>query len=150
MGTLMNPSELSQEAVVSEPPWEALERRLIVEFGNYAIASREFRKRESLTPEFRTTGSCSATYQKSQTLSDKFRKRSTPSMELLQPKIQTVSGKFRRRCLRNSESTARPAAVARGASADILRPAHPPSLWLCRAQMWRVFRFHVLVRGGRL
>jgi hypothetical protein len=65
---------------------------------------------------------------------------STPSIEFLKSKIQTASGEF----------IATRVAVARGESLDILRPAHPPRLWLCQAQMWRVFLSPVLARGGEL
>jgi hypothetical protein len=44
---------------------------------------------------------------------------------------QTSSAKFATRLKR--------AAVARRKATSILALAHPPSLWLCHAQMWRVF-----------
>jgi hypothetical protein len=86
-------------------------------------------------------------HQKSQTLSGKSRKLSTPSIELPQPKIQTLSGQFRRRRLRNLESTITPVPIVGTISFDILPAAHPPSLWLCQAQMWRVFLSLISTRG---
>jgi hypothetical protein len=128
----MSSAAASHGAAASKPP--------LLEFGNYAPLSRSFRNRESLTPDFRWSapGHFSA-HQKSQTLSGKSRKLSTPSIELLQPKIQTLSGQFRRRRLRNLESTTTPVPIGGTISFDILPAAHPPSLWFCQTLMWRVF-----------
>ena len=135
---------------------------------NYATLLRKFRDRRATTNLSRLG--------KSQTLSGQSRKvlfvawpvlrkvrsasahfeallagiLSMPSIELLPSKIQTASAKSRRRCLRNLESIAMQAAVARGESLDILRAVHPPSLWLCQAQMWRVFLFAISSRDNGL
>jgi hypothetical protein len=72
---------------------------------------------------------------------------STASIESPQSKIQTASGQFGRRCLRNLEFIAGRVAVALAEFFDTLRPAHPPSLWPCQAQMWRVFLSLFPARG---
>ena len=145
----MSSEAVHQGAAVSKPPWEeALEKALIVKFRNYATRSRKFRKRESLTPELKTAASDSQAHQKSQTLSDKFRKLSAPSRESVRPKIQTLSGQFRRRRLRNLEPAAGENRLACRKPFNICPPAHPPSLWLRHAQMWRVFPSIILLSGG--
>lgn len=130
-----------QGAAVSKPPNRTLCNASLVTVGSYSTLSRNCRKRDSLTPECKTAASGSRAHQKSQTLSDKSQKLSTSSIQSLQLKIQTSFGKFRRRCLRNFESTATSAAVARRKATRILPLAHPASLWFCYAQMWRVFLF---------
>jgi hypothetical protein len=141
----MSSEAVHQGAAVSKPPWE---EALIVKFRNYATRSRNFRKPESLTPELKTAASDSQAHQKSQTLSDKFRKLSAPSRESVRPKIHTLSGQFRRRCLRNLELAAGEDRPACRKPFNICPPTHPRSLWLRHAQMWRVFLSAALRRGA--
>jgi hypothetical protein len=111
--------------------------------------------RESLTPHFRRFQSAaSRALRKVGTLFPLFKALplaeilSTASIELLDSKIQTPSGEFRRSRLRNLEFMSARVAVAPVESFDILRSAHPPSLWLYQAQMWRVFLAPVQWPGG--
>ena len=73
---------------------------------------RIFQIGESMTPEFRQDESAPDVHQKGQTLSDRFRKLSTLSRELLRSKIQTPPGKFRRRRLRDSQFSPRSGGAA--------------------------------------
>jgi len=141
----MSSEAVHQGAAVSKPSWE---EALIVKFRNYATRSRNFRKPESLTPELKTAASDSQAHQKSQTLSDKFRKLSAPSRESVRPKIHTLSGQFRRRRLRNLRPAVGEDRLACRKPFNICPPAHPASLWLRHAQMWRVFLSAALRRGG--
>ena len=122
---------------------------------------------ESLTPQFRRLASAhSRALRKVGTLSPFFQPLlpalilSTPSVELVRSKIQTASGQCCRRRLRNS---ALQIPVKKGLisgrnypairidwhrTCSSLFVAHPPSLWLCHAQMWRVFFFAIPARGG--
>jgi hypothetical protein len=73
---------------------------------------------------------------------------STLSIESPQSKIQTSSGKSRRHRLRNLQPKPKRATVARRKAITILLLAHAPSLWLCQAQMWRVFLSVFQREGG--
>jgi hypothetical protein len=116
-----------------------------------------FQIRELLTPEFgRSLFVDRPELRKVPTLSAQLEAMvsaailSTPSIELRQSKIRTPSGKFRRHRLRNSGPTVTPTAVVSAGSCDILPTAHPPSLWLCQAQMWRVFLSVIPLSGAGL
>jgi len=99
------------------------------EASNYATPSRNFAKQ---------TARKLRCPRKSQTLYGKSRKLSTVPIEFLESRIQTSSGQFRRQYLRNLELGVSAVPLAHGQFLHVLPTAHPPSLWLCHAQMWRV------------
>jgi len=119
----------------------ALFKAPLLALRNYATLSRNFSEQTAPNLGYPRKG---------QTLSGKFLNLSTLSIESPRPKIQTLSGAFRRRRLRNSEATTMVAGIAWTLPFDILPIAHPPSLWLCQAQMWRVFLSLAQHSGGAM